>query len=228
MIYAVAMIKWPLLKKKVPSEISAAPSGQVNSSDRMRIILLASVLLVLCILLGMVVYAQYYRPAAESELTISGRNLQNLSQEDTNAIGRFIKGFVPSNQEPESTPSPEPSTSVAPIAQGPQTYRVMSSNKTGPVFQEVQISEFDPQVGQDQSFGVLVEEPNGASIESVTVRLVTDTTSKDYDLELANGTPQHGFWTATWTTEDTHNRSYAAIIEATSETGTSKIDMTLR
>lgn len=228
MIYAVAMLDAQNSKKEPALDTSNVPAGTVNSFNRVRIIFLASVLLILCILLGLVVYAQYYRPAAESELIISGRDLHNLSQEDTNAIGRFIKGFGRYNREPESTPSPEPSTSVAPIAQGPQTYRVMSSNKMGPVFQEVQISEFDPQVGQDQSFGVLVEEPSGASIESVTVRLVTDTTSKDYVLELANGTSQHGLWTATWTTEDTHHRSYAAIIKATSETGTSKIDMTLR
>lgn len=136
---------------------------------------------------------------------------------------------------PAASPSPTVTTTMSdasppprPIAQGQQNYNIRSSNETGPKLLRVEISDFDPQPGQEQTFVVKVVEPANLPITAVTVQLLTDTKQTTHQLTFSSQTSEYQIWTGTWSTDDTHNYIYTAKVSAISSGGEGKVELSFR
>lgn len=124
-----------------------------------------------------------------------------------------VKGFSPPRRGEtlkKSVATLAPTPTPLPIAPGRQVYRIQSDNKTpGPLISE---ATFDPlDVEKGSTIAVTVKAKDALS---VTVTMIDDSGKNLHELTLSNN-----IWSGSWKVESTHNRIYAATIEATNTKG---------
>lgn len=112
------------------------------------------------------------------------------------------------------------------LAGGEQIYYI--STKDQPKMTQVDISELDPKVGQNQTIAVKIQDDNGNPISAFSATLKTDSGQQTYPMELKEGTAANGTWQGAWKVTDTHNTTYMAVLTATSASGASKVELSFR
>lgn len=124
------------------------------------------------------------------------------------------------------TPLPTPTPTPKPIPTGKQAFSVSSGKKTGPQFQTGTIDPYDPARGSHQLWTVNVKSEKPVTKASLT--LTTDTQARTLPLELKEGSPTDGLWTATWIAGDTYLYTYLATFTASDGTEENTVELTLR
>lgn len=104
------------------------------------------------------------------------------------------------------------------------TYTISSKNP--PYFTWASFDPLDYEEGEVQVVEVKIENRN--PVDMVGVIMITDNQSKDYKLELVEGTSRKGTWRGSWTTGDSHSSKYQAALYAKSESEESKVVITFR
>jgi type II secretion system protein G len=130
---------------------------------------------------------------------------------------------------PEEGEGPEEGGAVIcspPFASGAQTYSV--STKDNPKITQVVIDPLDVQKFATQTVSVKIQETNEKPITEVTGKALTDNSTYPFSLSLINGTSTDGTWQGSWYNQDSYCQNYMLIINATSESGTSKVELTFR
>jgi len=129
----------------------------------------------------------------------------------------------------EEVPPPgegEPIVCDPPLAPGAQTYAV--STKDNPKITQVVIEPLDVNKFASQTVSVKIQETNEKPITEVTGKALTDSMSFPFPLSLIDGTNTNGTWQGSWFNEDTYCQNYMLIVTATSESGTSKVELTFK
>lgn len=135
----------------------------------------------------------------------------------------FKKSLEPT---PTPTPSPTPTPTPKPIASGKQSFTVSSGKKTGPQFLKGEINPYDPAIGSHQLWTIQLKSVKPVTRASLTI--TTDKTAKTLPLELKEGSPTDGVWTATWIAGDTYLYTYTARFTASDGTEENTVELTLR
>jgi len=125
---------------------------------------------------------------------------------------------------PTATPTPSPK----PIPHGTTDFFVSVGKEVkGPRMGKGTIDPYDPEAGDKQRLTIAVSDT--VPVTKVVATLKTDKkTSKPYELLPGSGTSMNSNWTGEWTIDDTYLYTYVLSIQATSSSGTSTVDVTLR
>lgn len=137
-------------------------------------------------------------------------------------IGRIL----PAGRQVIPTPLPTPTPTPKPIPTGKQSFTVSSGKKTGPQFLKGEINPYDPPRGTHQLWTVMVKSEK--PVTKATLTLTTDTVAKTLPLELKEGSPTDGLWTATWIASDSYLYTYTARFWATDGSEENSVELTLR
>ncbi len=127
---------------------------------------------------------------------------------------------------PGPAPGPGPVQCDPPLASGEQTYAV--STKDNPKITQVVINPLNVNKFASQTVSAKIQETNGKPITGVTGKALTNNMSFPFSLSLVNGTSTDGTWQGSWFNQDTYCQNYMLIITATSESGTSKVELAFR
>ena len=128
---------------------------------------------------------------------------------------------------PDSTSEPQaPSVVCDPVAYGRQTYNV--STKKIPKISQIVVDPLDLSFNSAMEVTANINDTNNNPITSVTGLASTDTRTTPFTLSLSSGTTTSGTWQGSWTLKDSICRNFMVTITATSNSGTSKIDVTFR
>jgi len=127
--------------------------------------------------------------------------------------------------EEEATPS-EPIVCDPPLASGEQTFSVTTPDN--PRMTQVVINPFDVDKFASQTVSVEIQETAGYPIFEVTGQAQTDSMSFPFSLSLISGTDIDGTWQGSWYNEDEYCQNYMLIITATSQSGTSIVELAFR
>lgn len=115
---------------------------------------------------------------------------------------------------PTSTPTPTPT----PIPPAPVTLYISFNQGVNPNISLGTIDPQYPEVGVTQTISVSASDPS--AIQSVSVRVSTDTNQTTIPLKLTSGTATNGTWTNSWTFyNDTYNNNYCFKITAVDALG---------
>lgn len=127
-----------------------------------------------------------------------------------------------------SRPTPTPFPPVPePLPQGKQVYSVSrGENSKGPDPREVTVDPFDPKKGEKQTFTVQLNHTK--PVTTVSIILKTDHGEKTYPLNFQSKSDTNEVWAGTWTTNDTHDILYHAIVQAKDDTDTSSVELSFR
>jgi hypothetical protein len=117
---------------------------------------------------------------------------------------------------PIQTSTPTPTPTPRPLPSGPQRYSVSSTNSIK--VNEVYISALDTKIGDPQTIRLTIQDPE-SSVNSVSVKMITDNKSDSHSLSLTSGTAEDGVWENTWTTNDAHDYIYQAQITIKDQAG---------
>lgn len=122
------------------------------------------------------------------------------------------------------TPSPTPK----PIPHGSSDFFVsVGKEKKGPRMGKGTINPYDPEIGGKQGLTIAIADT--VPVTKVVAILKTDKkTSEPHALLLGTGTNMSGSWTGEWVVDDSYLYTYVLSIQATSASGTSSVDITLR
>jgi len=142
---------------------------------------------------------------------------QEGSEELNAASGTDTSVATTTEEEPE-TPRELP--------QGKIGFTVSSGQQAGPKFNRGFIDPYDPKVGQTQTFNIAAS--SDSSVSNMTVTIVDDAGEKTHQLSRVSGTDQEGTWEASWTNENTHEKTYKAIVKGTDAAGTVTVEIILR
>lgn len=123
-------------------------------------------------------------------------------------------------QEAAPTPTPRP------IPHGKQTFSVTSGKKTGPQLNGGAIDPYDPLFGAPQKITVKIT--GKKPVTSVTLTVKTDNQTRNYSMELFEGTATDGTWIGSVQTDDTYLYTYNILFTATDGTETNTVELTLR
>lgn len=132
---------------------------------------------------------------------------------------------------PEEVTPPPPGEEEAivcdpPLAPGEQTYSV--TTKDNPKITQVVINPLDVNKFATSTVSVKIQETNEKPITEVTGKALTDNSSFPFSLSLIDGTNTNGTWQGSWFNQDTYCQNYMLIITATSQSGTSKVELTFK
>lgn len=128
-------------------------------------------------------------------------------------------------QETASQSYVTPPSIVCPLSpSGPQTYMV--STKNVPTISQIKVDPFDIVYNSLQTITATISDSN--PITSVTGLASTDTRTTPFNLTLNSGTSTSGTWQGTWTLKDSVCTNFMLTITASSNSGTSKVDLTIR
>jgi hypothetical protein len=132
---------------------------------------------------------------------------------------------IPKSSIPTRTPTPTPTP--RPIPHGPIDFTVGQTDKTVPQFGKGTINPYDPENGTTQTVTIAIKHTQ--PITMVTAKLKTDhMVSAPIPFTLMSGTNTNGQWQGSWKMTDTYLYTYQLILEATSETKTGTVEITLR
>lgn len=124
-------------------------------------------------------------------------------------------------------PEPQaPSIVCDPVAYGRQTYKV--STKSIPIISEFIVDPLDVAFNSSQDVIVNISDTNDNPITSVTGLASTDTGTTPFALSLSSGTETNGTWQGSWVLKDSVCSNFMVTITATSNSGTTKVDVTFR
>lgn len=195
-------------KDKDKSKTEKSSSISVDS------IILISLLAVLGVLLG-VYFFNKKTPPSSNPLKI-----QETPQTSTPETGKPA-ATVPSKV---ITPTPSPK----PIPHGPTDFFVSVGKEVkGPRMGKGTINPYDPEMGGKQRLTIAVSDT--VPVTKVVAYIKTDKkTSGPHQLLPGTGTSMSSNWTGEWTVDDSYLYTYVLSIEATSASGTSRVDVTLR
>jgi len=115
---------------------------------------------------------------------------------------------------PDAPVGGHPQPSVVPIAQGRQIYSITNKGP-GPLITPAVIDPFDPKKGEVQTFEIAAS--HDQPINEISVVLRTDNGETTYPLTLVSGSETNGQWKGSWTTNDTHDHIYTALVVASSD-----------
>lgn len=126
--------------------------------------------------------------------------------------------------KPINSPTPSPK----PIPHGPKNFYVsIGSEVKGPRMGKGTIDPYDPVVGGKQR--VTIEVNDTVPVQKVVATIKTDKkTSEPHMLTAAPGVTTKGNWSGEWVMDDSYLYTYILSIQATSASGTSSVDITLR
>lgn len=126
--------------------------------------------------------------------------------------------------KPVNSPTPSPK----PIPHGPKNFYVsIGSEVKGPRMGKGTIDPYDPVVGGKQR--VTIEVNDTVPVQKVVATIKTDKkTSEPHMLTAAPGVTTKGNWSGEWVMDDSYLYTYILSIQATSASGTSSVDITLR
>lgn len=126
--------------------------------------------------------------------------------------------------KPVNSPTPSPK----PIPHGPKNFYVsIGSEVKGPRMGKGTIDPYDPAVGGKQRLTIEVNDT--VPVQKVVAILKTDKkTSEPHMLTAAPGVTTKGNWSGEWVMDDSYLYTYILSIQATSASGTSSVDITLR
>lgn len=136
------------------------------------------------------------------------------------AYALFSQKLIPQLQQPTVNPSPEatpmPTPTPTTLISGKETYKISQGPAfVGPKVSQAVIDPLDPGKGNKQI--VTVSTNYTSPIDFVTIKLITDTTSQTYPLQLVSGTNTNGDWQGSWTINDSYLYTY--IMEITAKSG---------
>ena len=123
-------------------------------------------------------------------------------------------------------PEGEPIVCDPPLASGEQTFGVTTEDN--PKITEVIINPLDVNKYAWQEVKALINETAGYPITEVTGEAQTNNMSFPFSLSLIEGTDTDGTWQGSWYNEDDYCQNYMLIIIATSQSGTSKVELAFR
>lgn len=137
---------------------------------------------------------------------------------------------ITSPTTPSTVPTPvlSPTPSPKPIPHGSTDFFVSVGKEVqGPRMGKGTINPYDPEVGGTQRLTIAVSDK--VPVTKVVAILKTDKkTSEPHLLLPGTGTSLSSNWTGEWTVDDTFLYTYVLSIQATSASGTSMVDVTLR
>jgi len=152
------------------------------------------------------------------------------------STGAILIAFEPEPKpEPESEPElppeeeappSEPIVCDPPLASGEQTFSVTTPDN--PRMTQVVINPLDVDKFASQTVSVEIQETAGYPITEVTGQAQTDSMSFPFSLSLISGTDIDGTWQGSWYNEDEYCQNYMLIITATSQSGTSIVELAFR
>ncbi len=142
-------------------------------------------------------------------------------------------------KEPEEEEKPsqeiceELPSGVTPLAQGKQTYTILTDKPKNPQITEAAFDPLDVKVGESQTVIVKVLDAENNPITSentVSATYYTDNGSSTILLSLrrADGPDLVTTWEGLWECEDSHNFIYQAVIKATNSAGESSVTLSFR
>jgi len=137
-------------------------------------------------------------------------------------------GKLPFFRTPTPTPFKYSNYPIpAPLPTGKQVYNVSrGSGSKGPNISQISVDNFDPKIGELQTYSIKITDPFG--VEKVTLTLFTDYKIKTYEAVFKDGKPTDGVWKTVVTTEDSHNFVYRMRIEAQDRRDKSETTVTVR
>lgn len=126
--------------------------------------------------------------------------------------------------KPVNSPTPSPK----PIPHGSKNFYVsIGSEVKGPRMGKGTIDPYDPVVGGKQRLTIEVNDT--VPVQKVVAIIKTDKkTSAPHMLTAGAGVTNKGNWSGEWTMDDSYLYTYILSIQATSASGTSSVDITLR
>lgn len=113
-----------------------------------------------------------------------------------------------------------------PIASGEQTFAVTSQDN--PKITQVIINPLNVNKFAAQTVTVSIQDMAGSPISEVSGEARTNSMSFPFSLSLVSGTDINGAWQGVWYNKDAYCQNYMIIITATSQSGTSKIELAFR
>jgi len=131
-----------------------------------------------------------------------------------------------------SHPSPPPSSPSQPpscqdqYAPGERVYS--GRTKTVPIIYQIVINPLDVEYLASQIVKVSIKDTNGNSITSVSGTAITDNKTVNFNLSLISGSETNGVWQGSWILQDSICQNYQVVIQATSDSGTSKVTLSFR
>lgn len=170
------------------------------SESKSNVGLLSTILIVLLVLLGWMIYlkSQYIK--------------KPLPQESTGTE--------------QVTPKPTPTPTSIPLPKKKVSYRISQSDKTGPQVSAVTFDPLDVQKGKKLT--ITVHETFSQPIDSVKATLQMDNTTKDLVFKLISGTSVNGDWQVSFILDDTVLYKYILKITSTSGNKSSVITVAPR
>jgi prepilin-type N-terminal cleavage/methylation domain-containing protein len=120
----------------------------------------------------------------------------------------------------------EPIVCEPPLASGEQIFAVTTPDN--PKITEIVINPLDVNQFATQIVKVSIQETAGKPIIQATGEAKTNSMSFPFELSLISGTDTDGIWQGSWYNEDEYCENYMLIITASSQSGTSKVELTFK
>ncbi len=153
------------------------------------------------------------------------------------AVNVFLidKGPEKEPEEVEEKPAEKerPSGRIGPLAQGKQTYTILTDKPKNPQITEAAFDLLDVKLGESQTVTVKVLDAENNPITSentVSATYYTDNGSSTILLSLrrADGPDLVTTWEGLWECEDSHDFIYQAVIKATNTASESSVTLSFR
>lgn len=185
----------------------------------------AIILVTLVVILGAL--GGYYlmnRTSTEKNVQTSLQPSPAVTQEQTTPSTTAQQTATTTTTKPVNSPTPSPK----PIPHGMKNFYVsIGSEVKGPRMGKGTIDPYDPAVGGKQRLTIEVNDT--VPVQKVVATLKTDKkTSEPHMLTAGAGVTTKGNWSGEWTVDDSYLYTYILSIQATSASGTSSVDITLR
>lgn len=187
----------------------------------------ALILIALVVILGAL--GGYYlmnRSSSEKNIRTSTQPSPVITQEQSIPV---VATTQPSSTTATTTkPVISPTPSPKPIPHGSKNFYVsIGSEVKGPRMGKGTIDPYDPAVGGKQRLTIEVNDT--VPVQKVVAIIKTDKkTSEPHMLTAGAGVTTKGNWSGEWVMDDSYLYTYILSIQATSASGTSSVDITLR
>lgn len=158
--------------------------------------------------------------------TTSPTQQQVIATQTPLATGTVVITRTPTREitkAPTATPTPSPK----PIPHGSKNFMVsVGSDIKGPRMGKGTIDPYDPALGGKQKLTIEVNDT--VPVQKVVATLKTDKKTTEHALTAGPGVTNKGNWSGEWIVDDSYLYTYVLSIQATSASGTSTVDVTLR
>lgn len=182
------------------------------------------ILVTLVVVLGVLV-SVYFLTSKKNTQTASKLNPLKIQETPSKEV---TQATTPSTVPVIPTKVIPPTPTAKPIPHGTTDFFVSVGKEVkGPRMGKGTINPYDPEIGGKQRLTIAVSDT--VPVTKVVAILKTDKkTSEPHALLPGTGTSMSSNWTGEWTIDDTYLYTYVLSIQATSASGTSTVDVTLR